>query len=240
MPTLVLVLALGILGGAVMAGYRHLHQVLRAQLVNRDGEILSAVAQAQQFDSPFTNSNLAEQLKSPLGQLPLALQISRIRSDVLGVRLFDAAGRFVTAVPVNMKDATLEARTYGALKKLRPVSRYYSQADLTDFFLMARPEAGERSHDQPLLEVNIPIYSPDQRELLACAQLLVDARELAAKAAALDFQLRAEGWGVFVCGGASLGGVLVWAYRRLQRANQLLQERTEPQKRPPWAPSPPT
>ncbi len=227
MPTLVLVLALGILGSAVMAGYRHLHQVLRAQLVNRDGEILSAVAQAQQFDSPFTNSNLAEQLKSPLGQLPLTLQISRIRSDVLGVRLFDAAGRFVTAVPVNMKDATLEARTYGALKKLRPVSRYYSQADLTDFFLMARPDAGERSHDQPLLEVNIPIYSPDQRELLACAQLLVDARELAAKAAALDFQLRAEGWGVFVCGGASLGGVLVWAYRRLQRANQLLQERTE-------------
>ena len=45
MPTLVLVLALGILGSAVMAGYRHLHQVLRAQLVNRDGEILSAVAQ---------------------------------------------------------------------------------------------------------------------------------------------------------------------------------------------------
>jgi signal transduction histidine kinase len=225
MPTLVLVLALGILGGAVMAGYRHLHRVVRAQLVNGDGEILSEVAQAQQINSQFTN--FAEQLKSPIEQLRLALQISRIRSDVLGVRLFDAAGRFVTALPIEMTGGTLDAGAYAALKELRPVSRYYSQANLTDFFIMARPEAGAQSNAQPLLEVNIPIHAPGQPQLLACAQLLVDGREMAVKAAALDLQLRAEGWGVFVCGGASLGGVLVWAYRRLERANRLLHERTE-------------
>jgi signal transduction histidine kinase len=208
-----------------MAGYRHLHRVVRAQLVNGDGEILYEVAQAQQLNSPLTN--LAERLKSPIEQLRLALEISRIRSDVLGVRLFDGTGRFVTALPINMTDASLDAAAYAKLKELRPVSRYYSQANLTNFFLMALPEAGARSNAQPLLEVNIPIHAPDQGQLLACAQLLVDGRELAAKAAAVDSQLRAEGWAVFGCGGALLGGVLVWAYRRLERANRLLHERTE-------------
>ena len=226
MPTLVLVLALGILGGAVMAGYRHLHRVVHDQLVNLDGEILDAVAQAQQANSQFTN--LAQQIKSPADQLYLALWVSQLRRDVLGVRLFDEAGRFVTAVPENVTKATLDARVCAQLREqLRPVSRYYSQANLADFFLMLPPDAGARSAAPPLLEVNIPIHAPEHGRLLACAQILVDGQELAAKATALDFWLRLEGWAVFVCGGASLGGVLVWAYGRLERTTRLLQERTQ-------------
>jgi signal transduction histidine kinase len=205
-------------------GYRHLHRVLHAQLVNGDGEILYDVAQAQQFSRPVTN--LAERLKSRGEQFLLALQLSRLRSGVLGVRLFDPAGQFLHALPDSAARATLDAAACARLRELRPMCRYYSQADLADFFLMP-PEAGARSSVQPLLEVNIPIHARDQRQLLACAQLLLDGRELAAKAAALDSQLRREGWAVFVCGGGLLGGTLVWAYRRLERANRLLHERTE-------------
>jgi signal transduction histidine kinase len=225
MPVLVLVLALGILGGAVMAGYRQLQRFGRAQLVNGDGEKLDAVAQALQFNGPATN--LAERLKSPGEQLRLALHISQLRTNVLGVRLFDADGRFVTALPYSAAKATLDAGACARLRELRPVSRYYSQANLADFFLMAPAQPGARSKAQPLLEVNIPIHARDHPQLLACAQLLVDGGELAAKAAALDFQLRAEGWAVFVCGGALLGGVLMWGYRRLERTNRVLHERTE-------------
>ena len=229
MPTvvlvLVLVLALGILGGAVMAGYWHLHRVGHAQLVNLDGEIFYDVAQAQQFNGP--SSELAERLKSPAEQLALALQISLLSTNVLGVRLFDATGRFVTALPDNMIKATLDAGACARLTELQPLSRYYSQANLADFFLMLPTEAGTRSNALPLLEVNIPIHARGERQLLAGAQLLLDGRELAAKGAALDAQLRAEGWAVFGCGGALLGAVLVGAYRRLERANRLLRERTE-------------
>ena len=227
MFSFVLVLALGILAGAVMAGFWHLHRVLRAQLVNRDGEILYAVAQAQQSIGPVTN--LEQQLKTPIDQLALALQISlyQLHSGVLGVRLFDAAGRFVTALPLNLTKATLDARACASLRELRPLSRFYSHADLAELFLMAPPPAGARSNTLPLLEVNIPIHARGQGQLLACAQLLVDGQDLAAKLAALDSSLRAELCEVFVCGGALLGGVLVWAYRRLERINRLLHERTE-------------
>ncbi|HXP62993.1 MAG TPA: HAMP domain-containing sensor histidine kinase [Dongiaceae bacterium] len=225
MAALVLVLALSILGGAVLAGYQQLHRVVRDQLVNQEGEILDAVAQFQEFNGPTTN--LAERLKSPIEELALALQISQLPTNVLGVRLFDPGGRFVTAFPETVTRATLDAGAFARLRELRPVSRYYSQADLADFFLMLPPEAGARSHALPLLEVNIPIHARDHAQLLACAQLLVDGRELAAKAAALDFQLRLEGWAVFVCGGALLGAVLIWGYRRLERTNRLLHERTE-------------
>jgi signal transduction histidine kinase len=225
MPALALALALGILGGAVMAGYRHLHRFGRAQLVNRDGEIFYDVAQAQWFNGPVTN--LAARLKSSGEQLALALQLSLLSSNVMGVRIFDAAGRSVRAFPIDVTEATLDAGACARLRELRPLSRYYSQANLADFFFMLPPGAGSRSNVQPLLEVNIPIHAPDQRQLLACAQLLLDGRELAAEIAGLDSQLRLEGWAVFGCGGGLLGGVLVWAYRRLDRANRLLHERTE-------------
>ncbi len=182
---------------------------------------------------PKPSSSWARSLTSPSGSNPLSTnwpwpcRSPSSSTNVLGVRLFDAAGRFVTAFPANVTKATLDAGACARLRELRPVSRYYSQADLADFFLMLPPEAGARSNALPLLEVNIPIHARDQGQLLACAQLLVDGRDLAAKAAALDSQLRAEGWAVFVCGGALLGGVLVWAYRRLERTNRLLHERTE-------------
>jgi signal transduction histidine kinase len=224
-PVLVLALALGILGGAVRAGYRHLGRVVRAHLVNRDGEILYAVAQAQQFNGPATN--LTQRLQSPGEQLALALQISQLKDDVLGVRLFDAGGQFVTAFPPSVRSSTLDAGTRARLRELRPVSRYYRLADLTDFFLMAPSVADTSSNSLPLLEVNIPIHAREQRQLLASAQLLLDGQALALKAASFDRQLRLEAWAVFLSGAALLAGVLLWAYRRLARANRLLQERTE-------------
>ncbi len=225
LPTLVLVLALGVLGGAVLAGHRHLQRVVRTQLIDQDGEIRYAVAQAQLINSPATN--LAERLQSPAEQLALALQISGVKSNVLGVRLYDADGRFVTAFPPYVREASLELVARAALDQLRPLSRYFNRADLADFFLMDPSAATASSNTVPLLEVNIPIHAPGQGRLLASAQLLLDGHDLALKAAALDRQLSLEAWAVFLSGSALLAGMLLWAYRRLERANHLLHERTE-------------
>jgi signal transduction histidine kinase len=219
------VLAVGILAGAVLAGHRHLQRVVRAQLINRDGEILYAVARARQFSDPATD--LAQRLQSRAEQLALALDISRIKDGVFGVRLFDADGQFVTACPANVTEATLDPAARAALGQLRPLSRYHKLAALADFCLMDPSAAAAPSNTLPLLEVNIPIHAPDQNRLLASAQLLVDGRDLALQAAALDRQLRLEAWALFLSGSALLSGILLWGYRRLERANQLLHERTE-------------
>lgn len=223
-PALVLALALGILGGAVLAGYRHLERVVRAHLVDRDGEILYAVAQARQLEK--ANTNLAR-LSSRAERFILALELSQLRNDVLGVRLFDADGRFKDALPPNMTAPALDATARAHLRQLRPLSRYHQAADLQDYFLLALPPAATASNLLPLLEINIPIHPPGQTNLVACAQLLVDGSSLAAQTAAFGRQLRAEAWGVFLAGAALLSAILVWAYRRLQKTHRLLQLRTE-------------
>ena len=123
-PALVLVLALAILGAAIFLGTDRLRRNVRAQMVNRDGEILNAVALAQQFAGSAA-TNLDFRLQNPAEQLALALNISRIQEGVLAVRLFDAAGRFVTAFPPNVSEATLAADTLAGLKNLKPVSRFH-------------------------------------------------------------------------------------------------------------------
>src|SRR5947208_2201899 len=87
-PALVLALALGILGAAIFLGTDRLRRNVRAQLVSQDGEILSAVALAQQ-SSGGAQTDVGRRLQNPVDQLALARDISRIKEGVLAVRLFD-------------------------------------------------------------------------------------------------------------------------------------------------------
>jgi signal transduction histidine kinase len=222
---MVLGLALAILGMAVVAGYRHLQRVVRQNWVSRDGEILYAVALAQQYRQPATN--LTERLRSPAEQLSLALEISQLREGVLGVRIFNLAGDSIAAFPANVMDSRLDAATCATLMKLQPVSRFYSHANLGEFFIMAPPPADAPSNIVPLLEVDIPVHARGETQLLACAQLLLDARDLASRIAAFDNRLKREAMAVFCGAGVLLAGVLLLGYARLQKANRLLHERTE-------------
>ena len=75
-------------------------------MVNRDGEMLYAVALARQFASG-AQTNLSTRLQSPADQLALALDISQLKEGVLAVRLFDANGQFVTAFPPYVSESAI-------------------------------------------------------------------------------------------------------------------------------------
>jgi signal transduction histidine kinase len=221
---LVLLLALAILGLIIAQGYLHLRRVVRAQMENRDGEILYAVAMSQQFGNKVTN--LVQRLQEPAEQLALTLQISQLEDTVMGVRLFDANGIFVTAFPPNVTSATLPPAVFSELKSLRPVSHYNETGHLADLFLLNPLTSGNDTNPLPLLEVNIPIHVRGETQLLAGAQLLLDAHDLSRQAAGFERHLRLQALGIFLLGGGLLTAALVWAYRRLQKSNQVIQERT--------------
>lgn len=223
LPAAVLVLALGILGLTVGAGYAHLRSALLAQMKDRDGELLNAVALSEQFG--LQGTNLTEQLKDPAEQLGLTLKISRIRDGVLGVRLFGAHGEFITAFPPNVTSATLDPETFAGLRQLHPVTRYDPAARFASL-LMTGPAAGEDTNALPLLEVNIPLHAPGGTELLAGAQLLLDAHDFAAQSAGIERHLRLQALGLFGVGGTLLTLTLFWAWRRLRNADRVIEERT--------------
>lgn len=220
---LTLVLALVVLALTVTIGTLHLRIHLREHLADRDGDILSAVALARQYANG-SGSNLTQRLSNPADQLALALEISQIKEGVLGVRLFDTDGQFETAFPLTLNATRLPPRDLDLLRALRPVSRFREQAKVADHFLLLEPDASEVRI--PLLEVNIPLYARGDTNLVAAAQLLLDGRAIAQEYAKVDRHLWPLAAGLYLVGGFVLGGVLVWAYRRLRKAHRLVEERT--------------
>jgi signal transduction histidine kinase len=220
---LALGLALSVLGAAIVVGTVRLHRTLCDQMVNRDGEILNAVALARQF-SAGGETNLAARLQNPADQLALVLNISQIMDGVLAVRLFDADGKFVTAFPPEVADGLLDRRTVSELEQLHAVSHYRPDGSLAGVFFPGT--AAATTNATPLIEVNVPIHARGQNQLIAAAQLILDAQNLQHEMSALDENLERQAWLAFAVGGGLLAAVFGWAWRRLRTSNQLLLERT--------------
>lgn len=217
-------LAMIVLAFTVAGGALHLRVHLREHLAQRDGEILTTVALARQYANG-SGATLTQRLGNPADQLALALEISQIKEGVLGVRLFDRHGRFETAFPPSLLATNLPAADLAALGALQPVSRFQEQGDLDNYFLL-----DSRNHTKtsptPLLEVTIPLYARGNTNLVAAAQLILDGQTIAREYAQVDGHLWLLGLGLYLGGATLLSGVLYWAYRRLRRANALVEERT--------------
>ena len=217
-------LALVVLAITVAGGTLHLRVHLREHLVQRDGEILTTVALARQYANG-SGATLTQRLGNPADQLALALEISQIKEGVLGVRLFDRNGRFETAFPPTLLATNLANDDLPMLRALQPVCRFFEQATLGDYFLLETP-AGSPVSRTPLLEVNIPLHARGDSNLVAAAQLLLDGRAVASEYDRVDEHLWLLGLGLYLGGAILLSGVLIWAYRRLRKAQALLEERT--------------
>lgn len=217
-------LALIALAITVAVGTLHLRVHLRDHLAQRDGEVLTAVALARQYANG-SGSNLTQRIGNPADQLALALEISQLKEGVLGVRLFDRDGQFETGFPATLTATNLSAAAVSSLRELRPVSRFLSAAKLADYFLVP-PDAEANRSRSPLLEVTVPLHARGDRQLAGAAQLVLDGRTLAREYARVDEHLWLLGIGLYLGGAALLSGVLLWAYRRLRKAQALVEERT--------------
>jgi signal transduction histidine kinase len=218
---LALALALAVLAALIVSGTLYLRRHLREHLVQRDGDILYTVALARQYANG-AGSNLTQRLGHPADQLALTLDISQIKEGVLAARLFDAAGRFVTAFPPNVTATNLAATDLAALRRLQPVGHFLDHARLSEHFFLTTEDASPT----PMLVVTIPLHQRGSSNLLAAAQLLLDGHTIAREYARVDQHLWWLALGLFLTGGGLLSAVLTWAYRRLRRAQALLEDRT--------------
>jgi signal transduction histidine kinase len=213
-------LALAVLAATVAWSALHLRRHIRAQIVSRDGETLDAVAAMQYLDDKTSGDTIAP-LADPGEQIQLVLKISRLR-NVLGVRLFSPEGAFVNAFPAYITEATLPAGDLAVLRALKPVSHFIPRARLEEHDLLAETN----SPPVALLEVNIPLREEGAARLAGLAQFLMDGTSIAREYAALDRHLVLQSALAFGVGGSILAAGLALAFRRVQRANRLLAERT--------------
>lgn len=229
-PWLVLLLALTTFGGSVFWVSQRLRERLQAQVVAREGEVLSAVTLTLAFGAEADLGD-PEFGASSADQLDLILQASQrfeelagsLRTGgILAARLFDAEGRLVTTFPVNVAEATLRAGDLERLRTLAPVSHYFPQARLADYFWQLPEDSHDGPNAVPLLEVTIPLHRPRQTKLLGIAQFVLDGSGIAA----MSRELSRYGTVAFVGGGLIIALSLSWAFQRLERSRRLLAERT--------------
>jgi signal transduction histidine kinase len=227
LPLLIVALVLGVFGTTIYFGTVRLRKGIQSQLVQRDADILYAVAQMQQLHNQEEGTELGGEIE----HLSVALESSQLPDlkGVIAMRLFDPQGKFTLSLPLHIPPATLSASDLTHLKALRPGSRFYPDASVAPFFPPtgrdAAPSAAAKT--APLLEINIPLHRKDQSELLGAAQFIIDGESIANEFAALDRSLALQAGGVFAAGGFITVCVLLWAFRRLQTAGRLVMERTE-------------
>jgi signal transduction histidine kinase len=209
------------LAAAILMSLLQLRRQIFAQIANRDGRTLAAVA-AVQFADDKANDESITTLADLSEQSDLALKISRRLPGVLGVRLFSPAGKFLTAFPAYITETKLPDEDLAALRTLSPVSHFVARAQLQEQDLLAETNGPSL----PLLVVNIPLREETTNRLEGIAQFLVHGSNIAAEYAVLDRRLAIEGALVFFISGSILLGGLLLALRQVQRANSLLAQRT--------------
>lgn len=221
-PLLVIALALAVLAGVVVLTSLQLRQRIREQIAGRDGEVLHAVAMMHYAQD--VEDGLAGSATEPHAQLSVVLKTAQLRG-VLGVRVFDADGRFVDGFPFDLTEEQLDVAYLPALRRFEYVTRFHPRVNLDDlFFYPVQPDTDAGT--MPLLEVIVPLHT-EGTPLTGIAQFLVEGRSIAAEYARLDRRLALQALTAFGAGGAVLTLTLVWAFRRLRKAQRLLSDRTE-------------
>ena len=213
-------LALAVLGGTLTWAALDLRARIRAQIVQRDAEILDAVAVMQHLNDQAGGETIAT-LADPGEQFQLALKVSRLR-NVIGVRLYDGDGKFAVAFPAYITETNLPAADLAGLQRLEPVSHFAARARLEEQNLLTETNSAPAD----LLFVEVPLRTDGPPRLAGVIQFIMEGGGIARQYAGLDRELALKFFLTFLVGAVILAAGLGLALRRVRRANQKLAERT--------------
>ncbi|BET69266.1 hypothetical protein ASA1KI_41840 [Opitutales bacterium ASA1] len=215
------VVVLGVFATAVAVVNVQLRDQWRTRVLEREGEVVRAVAAMERARIVDTESALgAAVLDEPF---EIALSTSRGWQGVLAVRVFDSDGRFMDGIPVETHEIVLADADLAALRSGSPLVRFHPHFRFADLFATALGEGGA-----PLLEVNIELpSSEDGAGEAALVQYWLDGVALSEELAAIDARVLRQALFAFATGALLIGGSLVWGFRRIAAVNRLLRLRAE-------------
>lgn len=212
------IVVLSVFGAVVARVSLELRAGWRAQILQREGEVLHTVALMQQAVIVERDATAAIPSLDPA--LEIALHTSKMRG-VLAVRLFDLFGEFRDAVPAEVDEGVLPAADLEVLAVGNPVVRYRQDFPLESLFLDRVSNA-----KSSVLEVNVPLPAAAGDEAVI-VQYWIHGLPLEHEFAQLDARVARQAGVAFLAGALLIGGSLLWAFRRLDRANLELRARAE-------------
>jgi signal transduction histidine kinase len=217
MPALVLCLILCVLAGAILLTSFHLRRAMRHQIIQQDGITL--------YVSSFVQDSLLEGLPPELmadpdlrfADLSNRMFETAARRKALAMRVFDAKGELQMAWPNPAASRELSDREKMVIGGDRPLSLYEPAAESTD--LEIEGIAG------PVLRVLVPLAADETP--LGAAEFILDGQNVAASLKEMNSDLWTYSAVIFLVGGGLISASVIVAYRRLEKTNQLLAQRTQ-------------
>lgn len=217
-------LALAVLAVTVLAGVMFVRGLVREQIAQRDAEALHATTLMEQLDAAALNGNEVRD-DAQIG-FDAAVLASRLKG-VLGIRFFDADGKFKDTFPATIQPQPLGDAPAKAVLALKPHSRFRPETLLSEVFIYLPQFATGQVARVPLLEVTVPLHRRHTDKLAGAAQFIVEGQSMADEYARLDQRLILIGIGTFTVAGLVLVAMLWPAFRRLERLNRDLALRSE-------------
>lgn len=208
-----------------------LRRDLRQQVLAREAESLRSVVRLQQ--------QLAEEEWMKLGltqpsddRFVTLLLTTRLRG-VVSLRLYEPTGQLRDAMPA-VGDAMLPLSYWDRLEEGIAFARL-----VRDLPVLELLDGGEEAMDAAgaveevpdstanFLEVVVPLEEPLLHELGGAAQYFMDGEPVVAEFARIDRGLLKQAALALGGGGLLIGGLLMWAFRRLGEAHRQIRERSE-------------
>ncbi len=219
-PLLIVTLTVVVFAAVVAFVTLQLRGALREQVLRREGEALASVASMQLANNTAALAGAKLGIVNVPGELTdVALKTSKLRG-VFGIRVFDAARRFVSAVPLDWSEEAPSSDDWTQLATDRPVVRLHH--DPVPALAGVVPES-----TVPLLEAWVPLADADTRALAGVAQFWIDGSSVDAEFRSLDQRLVVQAGIAWLTGAIVIVLALTWSFRRLAAANAQLAARTD-------------
>lgn len=195
---------------------------IRQQVLNRDADVIHLLTE---MGRPILNQGKFS------GVLPVWMMGGTVQDSnspateikgIVAVQLVNIQGGIMMTIPGNYIPARLSAADFVLLKKKKSISRFHSKIRLDSLFV--DPEFILDERPVPLLELIVPLQNLNQFE--GAIQIWLDGKSMSRELTLLDQNIMVQSGVVLICGYFIISMVLLWAFHRLQKINQVLYDRT--------------
>lgn len=199
----------------------HLRGLILEQLLQQDAEVLHAATLLQQLQMDGEETVESD---DPADQLDHILTTSTLRDSVVAIRLFSTEGEYIGSFPKGVMPGTISEEDLAALAASVPVSHFKKSVRLEEVF-KNKELGGENESRLPFIHAFVPLKA--REKFIGGVEFILDGTHALQAVNRMERNLYWYAFLIFVGGGtiATLG--LLIAFRRLEKANRLLLERTE-------------
>jgi signal transduction histidine kinase len=212
-PVVVSLVTVGVFVGSIFLMMMHLRERLRAKVMQQDSLVLQAAAMTRAEGNNESHDD----------QLVNMLEASGANSNIFGVRLFDKDGRFVDSFPKELLLTQLSPEALEVVSSGVPYSRFVPALDIkTEYKEGTRDREADPA---PVMFATVPIRS-EKGEIVAVAEFLILATHIVGQLREIDREVQQSAILFCTIGGVTILALLGWAFHRLNKANQLLAQRS--------------